>query len=231
MTNRAQNISSVIIAVDGPSGAGKSTVSKLIAEKLGLIYIDTGAMYRAVSLKAKKEGADLKDPKALGAIATGAKIAFKKIENKNHVFLDGADVTDQIRDPDISSLTSRVSAVLEVRQALVEKQQEMGKRGGVILDGRDIGTVVFPDADYKFFLDAKLEVRGERRHLERGDSAKDLSLTIKEISKRDEADLNRKESPLCRADDAIYIDTTNLNIEDVAGIMERRIVPNFSLKG
>ncbi len=223
MTGRHRNISSIIVAVDGPSGAGKSTVSRAVAENLGLTYIDTGAMYRAVALKAVNERIDSDDLEALGSVAETAEISFKKVGDKNHTFLDGVDVTDRIRSPEISLLTSKISAVPSVRQALTAKQQEMGKKGGVILDGRDIGTVVFPNADYKFFLDAKLEERGRRRHLERGGGSCDINNTIEEISKRDNEDSSRKESPLTRADDAIYIDSTNLKIEEVITVMEKKI--------
>ncbi len=180
-------------------------------------------MYRALALKSVNEVVSIDDHETLGFVAERAQITFKKVNDKNHTFLDGIDVTDQIRSPELSLLTSNVSAIPAVRQALIAKQRDMGKKGGVILDGRDIGTVVFPDADYKFFLDAKLEERGKRRYLERGENSGDVYDTIKEISKRDDEDSSRKESPLIQADDAIYIDSTNLEIEEVVAVMEKQI--------
>ena len=214
-----KGVDSVVVAVDGPSGAGKSTVSKAVAEKLGLAYIDTGAMYRAVTLKAKRGGVPIEDAKRLEGVAKGCRISFKKINDDNRTILDGEDVSEAIRMPDISLLTSRVSAVSGVRRALVELQRGMGRAGGVIMDGRDVGTVIFPDTPFKFFIDASLEVRGKRRHMElmkNGEHVADEASTAREMAERDNADLSREESPLVRAKDAIYIDTSSMSQDDVA---------------
>lgn len=219
-------MSKLIVAVDGPSGAGKSTVSKMLAERLEIVYIDTGAMYRAVALKSVEAGVAAHDCRRLGALARASKIKFKMIEGVNHTFLDGEDVTETIRSPEISMLTSKVSAVPQVREALVEKQRELGRKFDVIMDGRDIGSVVFPDAQFKFYLDADLEVRGKRRYLELKDNAsfdKDIDSTVKDLAERDKADAGRKESPLKYSADAVYIDTTRLDPLQVVEKMENLI--------
>lgn len=214
---------SLIIAVDGPSGAGKSTASRMIAERMELTYIDTGAMYRAVALKSRNEGVDPEDDAGLGEVARNSDISFKIVAGENRTFLDGSDVSEDIRRPEISMLTSKVSSVPEVRSALVALQRKIGEDGGVIMDGRDIGTVVFPDADIKFFLDADLEERGKRRYLEMSGKRQDLpdiSTTTRELAERDRADSERPESPLKRADDAVCIDTTDLSPAEVVEKME-----------
>ncbi len=216
-------MSQLIIAVDGPSGAGKSTVSKMLAARLGIVYIDTGAMYRAVALKSKEREVSADDKAALGELAQSSSITFDWQGGENHTFLDGRDVSEEIRTPDVTMLTSRVSSVPEVRAALLVMQRSMAIDRGVIMDGRDIGTVVFPDASFKFYLDANLEERGKRRHLEleeKGTLAGNLELTTEALSKRDRADSARKEAPLKRADDAIYIDTTEMDIDEVVSKME-----------
>jgi len=215
--------------VDGPSGSGKSTVSRIVAEKLALTYIDTGAMYRAVALKSMELGVAPEDSAMLGEIAQGSVIEFRKIDGENHTFVDGKDVSDEIRRPHISRLTSKVSAIAEVRKALVAGQQRMGKKGNVILDGRDIGTVVFPNADFKFYLDADIEVRGGRRHLElqeKGSMTASVASTIKEMAGRDKADSERADSPLKMAQDAVYIDTTELSIEAVVERIIKTVTDN-----
>lgn len=226
-------MSNLIIAVDGPSGAGKSTVSKLLAERLNLPYIDTGAMYRAVALKSKQESIDVNDSKRLGDIAATAQISFRSINGENHTFLDDVDVSSTIRTPEITQLTSIVSAIREVREALLSLQRKMARESGAIMDGRDIGTVVFPHADFKFYIDADLNVRGERRHLElKGNSVDvgDLKSTVDQLGSRDKADSERSAAPLKRADDAIYIDTTKLSASDVALKMEAIILNNEESK-
>ena len=220
-------MSNLIIAVDGPSGAGKSTVSKLLAKRLDLPYIDTGAMFRAVALKSKQESIDVSDSKRLGDMAATAQIAFKSINGENRTFLDAVDVSSAIRTPEITHLTSIISAIREVREALLLLQRKMAKENGAIMDGRDIGTVVFPHADFKFYIDADLSVRGKRRHLELKDSSGtvgDLKSTVDQLNSRDKADSERLEAPLKRADDAIYIDTTRLSAKDVAMKMEAIIL-------
>ncbi len=216
----------MIIAIDGPAGSGKSTVSKMIADKYGLTYIDSGAMYRAVALKAMERGVRLDERGKLGEIARDVEITFQMKDGENRTFLDGRDVSVEIRTPEISALTSKIAALLEVREALVALQRQMADNGGVVMDGRDIGTVVFPNADHKFFLDANLEERARRRHLElptngRGDV--DHEATMKDMAARDEADSNRKESPLKKAEDAIIIDTSRFTPEEVMIEIEKVI--------
>lgn len=222
-----KGLDSIVVAVDGPSGAGKSTVSKLVAKKLGLAYIDTGAMYRAVALKAKRDGVSVDDDEALEKTANECGISFKKVGSDNRTILNGEDVSEDIRTPEISLLTSRVSAVAGVRKALVKQQRAMGRTGGVIMDGRDVATVIFPDTPFKFFLDASLEVRGKRRHvelIEKGTQVEDEASTVREMAERDNADSSRKESPLVMAKDAVYVDTSSMSQEEVAVRIERTIL-------
>lgn len=219
-------MSKLIIAVDGPSGAGKSTVSKLLAVKLGLVYIDTGAMYRAIALKSREACINSEDREKLGELARQADIKFKRIDGVNRTFLDGRDVTESIREPEISMLTSSVSAVSSVREAMVALQRKMAEEYSVIMDGRDIGTVVFPDADFKFFIDADLEVRGKRRYLELKEKHTDSVSeedTVADLAKRDKADSERAEAPLKMAEDALRIDTTGLTPEEVIDQIENII--------
>jgi len=230
----ARGLDSVVIAVDGPSGAGKSTVSKFVAQKLGLAYIDTGAMYRAVALKARRGGVSLDDAVVLESLARDCSISFKRAGLDNRTILDGEDVSEAIRTPEISLLTSRVSAVPGVRRALVELQREMGRAGGVIMDGRDVATVIFPDTPFKFFLDASLEVRGKRRHLElaeKGGHIADEASTIREMAERDNADSGREESPLIMAEDAIHIDTSRMTQDEVAMQIEDTVCEMLEKEG
>lgn len=210
-----------IIAIDGPSGVGKSTLSKLLAGKLSLVNLDTGAMYRAVALAAVRRNVDLDDEAALGRLAESVVIDFVRNSGSERVLLDGEDVSTAIRTPEISLLTSKVSACPSVREALVRRQRELCIRGGFVLEGRDIGTVVFPEADVKFFLVASAEERGRRRFLELQAKgvAVDLAKTIAEVEARDLADSARSHSPLRQADDAVAIDTTAMGIEQVLNEM------------
>ncbi len=199
-----------IIAVDGPAGAGKSTVSKIVAAKLGYTYIDTGAMYRAVALKSSRSCEDLVD------IIDNTEI---ELDDRARVFLDGAEVTKEIRTPEISKLASDVSKFPFVRKKLTELQRKMATRGSVIMDGRDIGTQVLPNADLKIFLTASIEERARRRFEELQAKGQEVNFDAikKEIALRDKQDSEREIAPLKQAEDAILIDSTNLTIDEVAG--------------
>ena len=214
-----------IIAIDGPSGVGKSTLSKLLARELGFVNLDTGAMYRAVALAASRHGIDLDDFAALGRLARSIVIDFVRNAGGERVLLNGEDVSAAIRTPEISLLTSKVSACPDVREALVQRQRELCAPGGFVLEGRDIGTVVFPNAEIKFFLVASAQERGRRRFLElqAGGAPVDLARTIAEVEARDSADRQRDHSPLRQADDALLIDTSSLGIDQVLGEMLRMV--------
>lgn len=209
----------MIVAIDGPAGAGKSTVAKILAKRLGFLYIDTGAMYRALTLKALENNIDISDERKINELALKANIDLRNNPDGTlSVFLDGRDVTLDIRKPRITQFVSDVSRIKGVRQVLVKLQRELGQRGDCVLEGRDIGTVVFPHAQKKFFIDASTEVRINRRFKE----LKALNQNVAEndvardLSNRDKIDSTREVSPLRKAEDAIYIDTTELSIEGVA---------------
>jgi CMP/dCMP kinase len=211
----------LIIAIDGPSGAGKSTLSKLLAQQLNYVHLDTGAMYRCVAFAAMEQGIDPDDQERLGTLAQQLKIDFVPSPSGDRVLLDGTDVSTAIRTPEVSLLTSRVSAAPQVRNALVALQRRLGEAGGVVLEGRDIGTVVFPQAQVKFFLSATAAERGQRRYAELVAKGVTVSLqqTISEVVARDLADSEREHAPLLQADDAVVIDSTNLNIDEVLAAM------------
>lgn len=202
------------IAIDGPSAAGKSTISKLLAKKLNYIYIDTGAMYRCVAYHCVLSNIDLNDEVA---IENSLKDINIRLDSDNRVYLNNIDVSNDIRKDEISLGASCVSKFSAVREALVSQQREMAKSGGVILDGRDIGTVVLPDASLKVYQIASVETRAKRRYLENKERGLDVDYDkiVREIEQRDYQDMNREVSPLKKADDAIEIDTSNMNIEEV----------------
>jgi cytidylate kinase len=207
----------MIIAIDGPAGSGKSSVAKAIAKKLNLRHIDTGAMYRAVAWKSRELGIGLEEEERIANLAQSIQIEFVAGNDTQEVLVDGQVVTLALRQEDIGSRASKVAIQKRVRQALVSRQQEISQNGDVVMDGRDIGTVVFPDADIKIYLDASADVRGERRHLELQDkgSAPDKGRIVEDIMRRDDEDRNRILSPLRQADDAVCIDTTGLALEGV----------------
>ena len=206
-----------IIAIDGPAGAGKSTVAKIIAKKLNYTYIDTGAMYRVCALCAINNGIAFDDEEKLGEIASSIVITLGDYNGIYKVFCNGQDVSTQIRTPEVSAAASPVSAVISVRKALVEQQRQMAKMGGVVMDGRDIGTVIFPNADCKIYLTATPEERARRRYLEF--LAKGYGTTfekvLEELNERDYRDSHREYAPLKQAEDAVLLDSTDLTIEEV----------------
>ena len=207
----------LIIAIDGPSGSGKSTLGRMLARELGLLYIDTGSMYRAVAL-AVIESTSVKetDDVAVGSLAQRIDIDLAGDPDSLHVSLNGRDVSERIRDEDVTHVSSIISTIPAVRRAMVQRQRELGVRGAV-LNGRDIGTVVFPNADVKFFLDAAIEERAQRRLAEERahNSSATYDQTLADIKDRDRRDTTRADSPLLVADDAIVIDSTGMSIEDV----------------
>jgi cytidylate kinase len=210
-----------IIAIDGPSGAGKSTLSKLLASEFGYLNLDTGAMYRTVALAAQRGKVAISDEQALAALCAEIVISFQRDGGAETVRLNGDDVSSAIRTPEISLLTPQVAACPAVRTAMTEQQRKLGAVGGVVLEGRDIGTVVFPAAEVKFFLSATAPARGQRRYDElcaKGIDV-DLAQTIREVEERDAADSERTHAPLLQAADAIVIDSTRLTIDEVLQLM------------
>ena len=202
------------IAIDGPSAAGKSTIAKLLAKQLKYVHLDTGAMYRCVALASKHHHLSVEDEEQIVSMIDKLEIVFDDLGN---VFMNGQDVTKDIRENEISMLTSKVSTYPKVREKLVQRQQEMAKAKGYILDGRDIGTVVLPDAELKIYMIASVEARAKRRYQEYVEKGIDIAYdTIyKDIEERDYQDMNRKTSPLTKASDAVEIDTSSLNIKEV----------------
>jgi len=205
-----------IIAIDGPAGAGKSTVAKRVAERLGYIYIDTGAMYRGVAWKTLRSGGEVTDESILRAVAD-IDIRLSCTDGGTRVTVDGTDVTGEIRTPEVTGIVSRVAALAPVREKMVELQRMMAQSGKVVMDGRDIATNVLPNADVKVFLSASVEERARRRYQEMKAKGYDVDLSElqKEIAARDKQDSEREISPLRQADDAVLIDSTGLSIEEV----------------
>lgn len=216
----------MIIAIDGPAGAGKSTIAKLIAHKLGFLYIDTGAMYRAITLKAIEENIDINDTARLVAIAASSRIGLVvNSDGSLKVLLDGRDVSQAIRKPGITKLVSDIAKIKEIRQILVKIQRSLGHKANAVLDGRDIGTVVFPDADKKFYLDAAQNERVKRRYKELVGQGQEVSEqeVEEDLTNRDRIDSTRECAPLKKADDAIYIDTSRMAIDQVVNEVFRQI--------
>lgn len=205
------------IAIDGPAGAGKSTVAKRVAAELGFIYVDTGAMYRAMGLYFLDSGVDTDDEAAVNASLDGAEVTLEIVDGNQVVFLNGRDVNGRIRTEEAGMMASKTSAYAENRKKLVAMQQKIAASQNVVMDGRDIGTVVLPDAPLKIYLTASTRTRAERRYkelLEKGQEA-DLAAIEKDIEQRDYQDMHREHSPLRRADDAVLVDSSDLNIDEV----------------
>jgi cytidylate kinase len=211
----------LIIAIDGPSGAGKSTLAKRLAKALEFVYLDTGAMYRALALKVLRQGIDLADDARLAELIGATEIDLNEKCGKMEVLLDGADVAAEIRTPEVSQMASKVSALRAVRTRMLELQREMGRRGNVVAEGRDIGTVIFPEAEVKIFLDASVSERARRRYDEfiASGRAVDLVETLREIEERDKRDSERDLAPLRKAEDALMIDSSRVTAEEVAALV------------
>ncbi len=207
-----------VVAIDGPGGAGKSTIARLLAQKLNYLHLDTGAMYRAVTLAALRENIDFNQQEKLIELARKIEISF---DQKGEIFLDGENVSEEIRKAEVNKHVSQTAAVKGVRDVLVKKQQQLARNNKVVMDGRDITTVVLPEADHKFFLTASLEERARRRYQEVRSKNKDADFEkIKEsIARRDKMDSEREHSPLKKAEDAVLVDTTNLSIDEVLAKM------------
>jgi len=207
----------LVIAIDGPSGSGKSTVGKAIARRLGYLYIDSGAVYRAVGLKALETSTPLDDASSVARLALDSNIKLEGDPDHLRVILDGRDVSTEIRLPDASHASSVVATIPEVREAVVDKLREMARAGGVVMDGRDIGTKVFPDAQVKLFLDASLDVRARRRYEEERERGRDVTVEQirTELEGRDRRDRERAATPLVKAPDAIFIDTSDIPLDQL----------------
>ncbi|MDE2180169.1 MAG: (d)CMP kinase [candidate division NC10 bacterium] len=215
----------LIIAIDGPVGAGKSTAARLLAKRLGYRYIDSGAMYRALSWKALRAGLDLDDEQSLRRLADETSIVIEPAGDRELILVDGQEVSRQIREREVEQATSKISTHPSVRSVMVTHQRHMAAQGGVVMDGRDIGTVVFPDADLKFYLTARVEVRTKRRYLETqaAGATRKMDELAEEITLRDARDMGRRASPLRKADEAVTIDTSDLPVSQVVDAMEEEI--------
>ena len=213
--------SPLVVAIDGPAGAGKSTVAARIAARYGLLNLETGAMYRAFALKAIQTDSDLDDREELGRLAERTRIRLLPAALGNRVFLDEVEVTKRIREPDVTAAASRVSVHPGIRQWLVAMQRQLGARNGIVMEGRDIGTTVFPNAQVKIFLDAAAEVRGQRRYQQNAPGAtQHAESVLEQLRERDRRDRTRAESPLQPAPDAVIIDSTHLSLEEVVTRVE-----------
>ncbi|MGB7555087.1 MAG: (d)CMP kinase [Candidatus Korobacteraceae bacterium] len=214
----------LVIAIDGPAGSGKSTIAARVAKKFGYVNLESGAMYRALALKAIEQQVSLDDGEALRRLAANTVIELEPRGEGNRVLLDGRDVSPRIRDNDVTAAASRVSIHPPVREVMVKRQRELGRDGGVVMEGRDIGTAVFPNADLKIFLDADEGVRAERRVLQTGSrSAEETQRVAEELAARDHRDRTRSASPLVAAPDAVHIDTTHKSIDEVVAEVERLV--------
>jgi CMP/dCMP kinase len=215
------DMSKLIVAIDGPVGSGKSTVARRVAELLGYVYLDSGAMYRAVAWKALRENTPFDCEEKLAALASATRIDLVSTEGGYRVLVDGTDVTEQIRTAAVAQAASKAAVVAGVRTVLVSEQRRAAQKGGVVMEGRDIGTVVFPDAGLKIFLDAAVEVRAERRRLEHAQKGERLEFSevLEEVHQRDRRDRERAVSPLVRAGDAVLVDNTAMSAEETARLI------------
>ena len=221
----------LVIAIDSPAGSGKSTIAARLARKLGYINLESGAMYRALALKAMEQQVSLDDAEALRQLAEQSVIQLEPSGDGNRVLLDGQDVSRRIREPDVTATASRVSAHPQVRRVMVARQRELGANGGVVMEGRDIGTAVFPNAEVKIFLDAEQTVRAERRFLQNGSQSPEEAKRVQaEIAARDERDRTRVASPLVPAADAVHVDTTHKSIDEVVEEVERIVKQGLGIR-
>ena len=218
----------LIVAIDGPAGAGKSTVAGRVAAHFGLLNLETGAMYRAFALKAMEKGIAPDNDAALEQMAAVTSIALEPTPTGNRVLLDGTDVTARVRDAEVTKAASLVSVHPAIRRWMVDLQRKLGENGGIVMEGRDIGTVVFPHADIKIFLDASPEARGERRYEQSGRAGSQEAI-LREIRERDQRDRNREQSPLRPAPDAVVIDSTHLTLEEVVSEVEELTTARLAL--
>jgi cytidylate kinase len=219
----------IIVAIDGPAGAGKSTIARFLARRFGLLNLETGAMYRAFALKALRAGISLEESKSLEDLASRTVIHLEPGEEDNRVLLDGEDVTGLIRNQAVTEAASRVSVWPAIRAWMVSLQQQMGAQGGVVMEGRDIGTVVFPQAEVKIFLDAAPEVRGMRRYDQLGSlPAQQPEEVIRDLRERDLRDRNRANSPLKPAPDAVLLDSTHMTLEEVLAAAEAIVIAKLA---
>jgi cytidylate kinase len=217
-------MSKIIIAIDGPAGSGKSTIAKMVAERLNYTYLDTGAMYRAITYLALQQGI-VDDEEAVNKMVDALDVTLNFEDSLTHVFAGGVEVTDYIRTPEVNSKVSEIAAMPFVRKELVRMQQDMGKIGNIVAEGRDTTTVVFPDADLKIYLVASVEVRAERRHKEYLEKGVEITLdeVIENIIKRDKIDSGRATSPLRKAENALEVDTSNISVEEEFEILIKNI--------
>jgi CMP/dCMP kinase len=219
----------IIIAIDGPAGAGKSTVAARIAERFGLLNLETGAMYRAFALKAIETDTSFESSEELDKLAARTEIRLIPTRNGNCVSLDGVDVTKRIRDPDVTAAASKVSVHPRIRQWMVSMQRRLGEAGGIVMEGRDIGSAVFPNADVKIFLDAAAEVRGQRRFRQNGPASdQPPESVLQELRERDKRDRTRAESPLAPAPGAVIIDSTHLSLDEVLQKVEETVIQHLA---